>query len=165
MTVIPQYHEKRLNLHRLDQMFLEYIGGPEVVDIGETIRLMLADFFYGEVPPSNRVCFTLFDRIIAFPPGVVSPPVEQRVLEEGADLMGEIFWAMADEITHRALAVTPEYSHRPNECFYRFFPEKRELVVYTPVLAGLVYPPGFAALEGRAVIITCAETLPSWLKG
>jgi hypothetical protein len=165
-TAVPQYHEKRITLVEMDAMFREYIGEPGVeVDVGETLRLMLGDFFYGEVPTTTQTYFTLHDRIIVFPPGVGQFPFDLQTLMGATDLLGEIFWKLVDFITHMALAVTPDYTHKPHECFYRFYPQSRMVVVYTPVLPGLLYPLQFAQLDGRAVIATCADTLPSWLKG
>ncbi|BAW19273.1 hypothetical protein [Ralstonia phage RP31] len=163
-TAVPQYHEKRLRLSEMDAMFQEFIGGPAVVDVGETLRVMLGDYFYGEALTTNQPHFTMEDRTIVFPYGVNEAPFDAKTMADCADLMGEIFWAMNDTITTTLLQVTPDYTHKPSECLYKFFPATRELVVYTPVLQGLVSPVVLAPLDGRAVITACHDFLPSWLK-
>lgn len=161
-TAVPQFHEKRFRLAEMDALFQEYIGGPNIVDVGETLRLMLGDYFYGEVPITHQPHFTMDDRTIVFPMGTTEQPLDQETLTQCADLMGEIFWTLADTITTNVLQVNPTYSHRPHECFYKFFPQTRELVVYTPVLPGMNNP-FLAQLDGRAVFMTCIGFLPSWL--
>ena len=142
-------------------MFQEYIAGSDVVDVGETVRVMLGDYFYGEPPAPIGLSYTCQDRTIVFRPErmLAEPDLSQAI-----ELLGDIFWSLADTITHRALQVTPEYSHRPNECFYKFFPMTRELVIYTPVLPGQAFNSLRVPLEGLAVIMTCRDTLPSWLR-
>lgn len=163
-SAVPQFNEKRIRLSDMDALFQEYVGGPSVVDVGETLRVMLGDYFYGEPPVTLQPHFTMEDRTIVFPLGVVEPPLDQGTLADCADLMGEIFWSLADTINTMVLFVNQNYSHRPNECFYKFFPATRELVVYTPVVPGLPQSqPLLAPLDGRAVIMTCMGFLPSWI--
>ena len=162
-TAVPQYHEVRITLTDIETLFHEYIAGPDIIDIGETLRVMLGDYFYGEppVPASHLTYHTDQDRTLVFRPGVSLNGLE---LSNAIDAVGEIFWALADNITHRALQVDLSYSHRPNECFYKFFPMTRELVIYTPVLPGQAFNSLRVPLEGLAVIMTCRDTLPSWLR-
>lgn len=164
-TLVPQFHEKRLRLVEMEQNFREFIGGPELIDIDETMRLMLADFFYGDLiepAPGYRV-HREHDRALVFPLGKL-PTMSAQELTAAIDTLGEVFWTLADTIAHRMLAVRTDYSHRPNECFYKFYPMSKELVVYTPVMEGVLYQPTLAQLDVRAVMIVCADTLPSWLK-
>jgi hypothetical protein len=173
-SAIPQYHEKRLSLQELDHQFTEYIGAASVIDIGETLRVMLGDYFYGEPPSTSKPHYTVEDRTLVFPfftTGGIAPqgpvvPLNQQELAGAIEALGEIFWSLADMITHRALMVqlpgNQAYNHRPNECLYKFYPETRDLVIYTPVLQGVTYP-GFVPLDGRAVITGCLGYLPSWL--
>ena len=162
-TAVPQYHEVRITLTEIDALFQEYIGAGDVVDIGETLRIMLGDYFYGEpiAPAAYLNSYTDQDRTLVLRPGIV---LQFQELTNAIDLLGDLFWSLADTITHRALQVTPEYSHRPNECFYKFFPMTRELVIYTPVLPGQAFNSLRVPLEGLAVIMTCRDTLPSWLR-
>lgn len=162
-TFVPQFHEKRMTIADMEASFREFIGGPELIDIDETIRIMLADYFYGDQVPVSlgRHSYTEHDRTIAFPIGKL-PTMSPQELSAAIDTMGDIFWTLADTITNRVLPVTPTYSHKPNECFYKYFPMSKELVIYTPVMEGVLYPPGLAALDGRAVIAACHETLPSY---
>lgn len=163
-TAVPQYHEVRITLTDIDALFQEYIAGPDVVDIGETMRVMLGDYFYGEplLPASHLNHYTDQDRTLVFKNGAM---LHGQDLCNAIDSLGEIFWALADNITHRALQVNLTYTHRPNECFYKFFPMTRELVIYTPVLPGQAFNSLRAPLAGLAVITVCNETLPSWLRG
>lgn len=162
-TFVPQFHEKRLTLTDMEASFREFIGGPDIVDVDETVRIMLADYFYGDQVPVSlgRHSYTENDRTLVFPIGRL-PTLTPQELSAAVDTMGEIFWTLADTISHRVLPVNETYSHKPNECFYKYFPMSKELVVYTPVLEGVLYPPGLLPLDGRAVIAACAETLPSY---
>jgi hypothetical protein len=164
-TFVPQFHEKRLTLSEMEASFQEFIGGPDLIDIDETVRLMLADYFYGEQVPVSlgRHFYTENERTIAFPIGKL-PTMSPQELASAIDTLGEIFWTMADTISHRVMPVTPAYSHRPNECFYKYFPMSKELVVYTPIMEGVLYPPGLLPIDGRAVIVTCSDTLPMSFK-
>lgn len=169
MNNIPNYHEKRVRLTEMDGLLEEFIGGATTIDVGETTRVMLADYFYGEQLVPLQLHFTMEDRTIVFAKGLSEIPLSQADLVDGAELLGEIFWAMADRITNDIMAVSPTYSHRPNECMYRFYPDTRELVVYTPVLPVNAYPLGsvyasLAPLDGRAVITSCIGFLPQWLR-
>lgn len=162
-TAVPQYHEVRITLNEVDALFQEYIPGADAIDVAETLRIMLGDYFYGEpaAPASHLQFHTDQDRTLVFRMG---PRLQGPDLSVAIDMLGDIFWSIADTITHRALQVTPEYSHRPNECFYKFFPMSRELVIYTPVLPGQAFNSLRVPLEGLAVIMTCRDTLPSWLR-
>lgn len=164
-TLVPQFHEKRLTLSDMEASFCEFIGGPDVIDIDETVRLMLADYFYGEQIPATlgRQTYTEHERTLVFPIGKL-PTMSAQELSGAIDTLGEVFWTMADTISHRVLPVTDTYSHRPNECFYKYFPMSKELIVYTPVMDGVFYPPGLVALDGRAVMAACVDTLPAHLK-
>jgi hypothetical protein len=160
-TAIPQFHEVRITLSEMNPLFEEFIAGPDIVNVGETLRVMLGDYFYGEPPVTSNPYYTDQDRTIVFQFGVDQPCIDTVGAIEA---MGEIFWTMADTISNRVLMVNPEYSHRPSDCFYKFFQHTRELVVYTPVLTGQPYNVVRVPLDGLAVITVCKETLPSWLR-
>lgn len=164
-TNVPEFHEKRLRLVEMEQNFHEFIGGPDKIDVDETMRLMLADYFYGDLidPAPGYNVHREHDRAIVFPLGKL-PTMSPQELSAAIDTLGEVFWTLTDNIAHRMLAVNTDYAHRPNECFYKFYPMSKELVVYTPVLEGVVYQPNLAKLDGRAVMTVCADTLPSWMK-
>lgn len=161
-TNVPQYYENRMVLTEMDGLFEEFVGGPTVVDIGETLRVMLGDYFYSEPPIPNGYYYTDQDRTIVFARGA-GYALQGQDLAVAIDALGEVFWTLADLITNRMLRTDQHYTHRPNECFYRFFPATRELVVYTPVMMEL-FRPDLVALDGRAVMVICAGTLPSWLR-
>lgn len=162
---IPQFHEIRITLTELDAGFREFIGGPDVIDIGQTIGLMLRDYFNGEVVTSvfGYQTYSDRDRTLVFPFGkdCTFNPME---LATAIEVYGEIFWSMADLITNKVLRLTVDYVHKPSECFYKFFPATRELVVYTPIIADFTYGMTLTAFDGRAVITACADTLPPHLR-
>lgn len=162
-TAVPQYYEVRITLTDVESLFHEYISGVNAIDIGETLRVMLGDYFYGEPPaPSGHLNYhTDQDRTLVFKPGFAMHGAD---LTNAIDMLGDIFWSLADTVTHRALQVSHDYSYRPNECFYKFFPMTRELVIYTPVLPEQMFNTLRVPLEGLAVIMTCRDTLPSWLR-
>lgn len=164
-SAIPQYHEIRLTLSEMDAAFNEFVGGPDVVDVGQTIDLMLRDFFYGELaqPPLCYQSYSDQDRILVFPLGK-GCTLAGNDLNIAIDNLGEIFWSMNDFITSRVLKLTPDYTHRPSDCLYKFFPMSRELVVYTPVIQNFTYPLHLVPLDGRAVITACVDTLPTHLR-
>lgn len=162
LTLVPQFHEIRLTLVEADASFREFIGGPDVVDVGETVRVMLADYFYGDRITPAGLHYTNADRTIVFPLGKGQTLIGLE-LSSAIEVMGEIFWTLADFITQKVMMVNENYQHRPNECFYKFYPMTRELVVYTPVLQDFLYHPSLVSLDGRAVIATCFDTIPSFL--
>lgn len=162
-TAVPQFHEIRIRLADILPLFTQHIGHTDVFDVAETTKYMLADYFYGEpVVPFGRDVFVIGDRALVFQFGKkdVLPNTE---LHGAIDVIGDIFWDVVDRL-NTALAVSPAYNHRPSDCFYKFFPLTYELVIYTPVLAGVSYNPQLIAMDGRAVMVACMETLPSWLK-
>lgn len=158
---IPNYHEVRITLTDLESTLLHYIGGSTVINVGETMRVMLGEYFYGEPPLTMYPHYTSMDRTLVWP--LAGQTLHGIDLDNAIDLMGDIFWSMADTITNNALAVNNQYTHRPTDCFYNFFPDLRVLVVYVPVMDGVVYNLNLLQLDGRAVIETCKKTLPSWL--
>lgn len=164
-STIPQFHEIRLTLSEIDSSFREFIGGPDVVDIGETVRVMLADYFNGEIITEvpGRSTYTYRDRTIVFPDGK-GCTMDDNNLIAAIEVYGEIFWSLTDLITHKVLRVNSTYEHRPNDCFYKFFADTRTLVVYTPVLQGVDYPTTLGTMDGRAVMTACIDTLPLHLR-
>lgn len=163
-SVIPQYHERRLILTELDAGFREFIGGPDVIDIGQTIRVMLGDYFYGEpAEVYGQDVYTQEDRTLVFPM-LAGCLLTQEQLDGAIEMLGDIFWTMSDMINTRVLMLSPEYTHRPSDCFYKFFPATFELVVYVPVMQGFNYAINLAPFDGRAVITACQDTLPSYFR-
>jgi hypothetical protein len=162
LSHIPEFHEKRITLGDIRTQILETVGGPEVIDIGQTIRVLLADYFYGEdLDTPGYSTYTINDRKLVFAQGVTLPNIN---VVDAIDMLGDVFWSLEALISMRVLQLTPEYTYKPSECLYKFFPDTLELVVYTPVLAGFIYPPQFVALSGIAVMTTCRDFLPSFLR-
>jgi hypothetical protein len=163
--MVPEFHEQRLTLTEMEHNFREFIGGPELIDIDETMRLMLADYFYGDFiePSPGHTVHREHDRALVFPFGKL-PTMNPQELTAAIDTLGEVFWTLTDTIMNRMLRVSANYEHRPNECFYKFYPMSKELVVYTPVMEGILYPPTLHKLDARAVMVVCADTLPSYMK-
>lgn len=158
----PEYQEVRIWLTDADQFLEEYVGSRGQINYGETIRIMLKDFFYGEFETTLFPHQTMHDRTIVFNTGPGSYPIPN--LLQAFEALGDVFWHIADTITERVLKLTPYYTYKPSECFYKFFPDTRALVVYLPVLDSVVCNPLVRPLNGHAVVLTCSEFLPSWAK-
>ena len=163
-TAIPQYHERRLTLTEIDSGFREFIGGPDVIDIGQTIRVMLGDYFYGEpVEVCSQDVYKQEDRVLVFPM-LLGCTLNQAQLDGAIEVLGDLFWSMADMINTRVLMLTPDYTHPPGNCFYKFFPETLELVVYVPIIPEFNYAAPIVPFDGRAVVTACRDTLPSYFR-
>lgn len=164
-TYIPQYHEIRLTLFELVPMFNEYVGNSRNIDIGKTIDIMLRDYFYGEIVTEvlGQQTYSANDRTLVFPfgKGCELNPLE---LNTAIDNYGDVFWMMADTISNAALKLTPLYTHKPSDCFYKFFPDTLELIVYTPVINGFDYSLTIMRMDGRAVMTVCKDFLPPHLR-
>ncbi len=158
---IPNYYEVRMTLTDLESLLTHYVGGSTVINIGETMRMMLGEYFYGEPPVTLYPHYTCMDRTLVWP--LIGQTLFGMDLDNAIDAMGEVFWSLADTITNNALAINNDYTHKPTDCFYNFFPDTRILVVYTPVMPEVQYNLKLLPLDGRAVMETCKSTLPSWL--
>jgi hypothetical protein len=88
----------------------------------------------------------------------------QEQLDGAIEILGDLFWNMADMINTRILMLTPDYTHPPGNCFYKFFPTTLELVVYVPVVPGFNYALNLVEFDGRAVVTACKDTLPSYFR-
>lgn len=162
VTPAPQYYEVRLNISEMDDLFAEYVGCISAIDVGETLRVMLADYFYGEQLAPNGNAYTQQNRTLVLQHGA---ELSNQDIDNAITALGDIFWVLADTITNRALQVSMTYTHRPNECFYNFFPATRELVIYTPVMTDRIHNSLRVPLDGFAVMVVCKNTLPSLLRG
>lgn len=156
-SAIPDYYETRLSLYDIAAMISTYIGDSTRININETIRLMLGDYFYGEVPVTYLPSTRAIDRTIVWPmtgQTMVGPELQEAFIN-----LGEVFWNLADTITRRVLWHSDSYQHPPSNCFYLFFPDTCTLVTYVPIVAG-VTPLLTVPIPGAAVVTTCAATLP-----
>lgn len=150
----------------LSGLFEEIEGiDPEItpfIDTSETIRVMLADFFYTERLKVNQNTVYFDSRAVVFKLGVKRADVERENSALVLQAIADKFWNLSDYIYDNVLKASESYRHAPNECFYQYSPEDRAIVVYVPVLEGLV-PPA-APLPAAAVIHGCFNTLPSFLR-
>lgn len=160
-SAIPNYYETRLTLSDISIMIANYIGDSTKININETIRLMLGDYFYGEIPVTYLPSSRAFDRTIVWP--MTGQTIFGAELQEAFINMGEVFWNLADMITRRVMWLNDSYQHPPNNCFYKFFPESCTLVTYVPIILG-VTSPLVVSIPGSAVVIACASTLPTMYK-
>lgn len=160
---IPNYYAIRVDLGNALAMFEANMANYGCVDIGETVRLMLADFFYGDqvVTPYQKI--EMFDRVLVLNFNLF-PPIEDQ--EGMMEVMGDIFWALSDLIRRTALTIHVSegvpLEYQPSECFYTFDQDALELMVYVPQREGFVVH-GVAALDGRAVLTTCRRWWPQYL--
>ena len=105
----------------------------------------------------------MFDRTLALNANMIPPYEDHQTMME---VLGDIFWAMAETITNTALYIHKDANGvgicRPHEAFYTFDPEKMEIMVYVPAKPQYQIP-GAAALDGRAVLNATRPTWPSFL--
>lgn len=160
-SAIPNFYETRLSLSDISVMISSYIGDNTLININETIRLMLGDYFYGEIPITYLPTSRAFDRTIVWP--ITGQTIFGAELQEAFLNMGEVFWNLADMITRRVLWLSDSYQHPSSNCFYKFFPDTCTLVTYVPIVLG-VTSPLVIPIPASAVVLTCASTLPTMYK-
>lgn len=162
--ISPTYTAVRFGLNGLFEE-LESLD-PDIsplVDIGETIRIMLADYFYSDYVKTAHNSVRINDRTIAFKQGTVKADVVRFSHAEATlGQFAEKFWNLSDYIYSNVLCATESYSHPPSECFYQYSQDDKAINVYLPVREGL--PVITATLPAAAVIHSCLKTLPSFLR-
>lgn len=135
------------------------------VNYEETIRLMLADYFYGENPITPFPFIQYGERRLAF----LKQPFDLRFSDETFmnQLFAELeqgFWLLADMIGRLALQQTPDYQHRPSDCLYSYHRSNvPQITIYLPVYEGLPAL-NIAPAPIAAVAVACRETLPESLQ-
>lgn len=156
---VPNYYAIRVDLNNAVAMFEANMANSNCVDIGETLRLMLADFFYGDQVTTTYQKIEMFDRVLVLNFNLFPPIEDQQGMMEVA---GDIFWALSDVIRSTALTVheneTTTREYQPTECFFTFSQDTHELMVYVPEREGFTIF-GCAPMDGRAVL---AATRPWW---
>lgn len=159
---IPMYFAVRTTLTDTVAMFEDLMPNHSCVDIGETMRLMIADYFYGDQIPTSYQTIKMFDRVLVLGYNMF-PPMESQ--KEMMEIAGDIFWALADHIRRSVLMVYEDSNsaveYRPTDCFYVFDSATMELMVYLPYQGFEIT--GAAKLDGRAVLATCRSTWPKFL--
>lgn len=161
-TLIPNYYELRLTLTDIVSSLTHYVGNDSVINVGETLRVMLGDYFYGEPSKTMYQTYTSEERTLVWP--LMGQTLFGQDLADAIDVLGEVFWTLADTLNAYVLRVNDHYDHRPSDCFYHFHPDSKVLVVYVPVIPGINDMVLQTQLDGRAVIQTCFATLPSFLR-
>lgn len=162
-TLFKEYCAIRVGLHSLFEQITA--ADPELaqyVDSEETIRIMLADFFYGDMltPIGKKV--TLGDRIIAFKDHATRE-IQKPGVDASLNAMADVFWSLSDHILNNVLKASITYTHTPNHCFYQYIPMDKTIVVYVPVLDGLERPTQ-VPIQLSAVVFACYRNLPLYLK-
>lgn len=159
---IPEFYAVRTSLTDIVAMFEDLMPNHSVVDIGETLRLMIADYFYGDSIDTSFQTIKMFDRVLVLGFNLFPPMEDQTTMME---IAGDIFWTLSDYIRRSILLVyeTPTYAYEytPPECFYVFDANTYELLVYLPYRGFDIA--GAARLDGRAVLATCRNTWPKFL--
>ncbi len=162
-TLHNEYCALRVGLHSLferiedaDAVLKPYIDAPE------TVRVWLADYFYGDIitPPCKKVYIS--DRIIAFKDTAAIEKIWSPQADEALKQIAEFFWELSEYIQHNVLKASATYTHTSRDCFYQYAPEEKSMVVYVPVLPGLEQVA--QKVPCAAVIQGCYHTLPSFLK-
>lgn len=136
---------------------------PAMVNSTETIRLMLADYFYGELEVSPFPGFTVNNRTFSLNQGTVHNfdlNFQTLVIQE----LDQTFWFLADMIGQQVLKQTAEYQHRPSDCYYEYHFMNDTLCVYVPVIPELSSHPNIAPVPLSAVLVTCRQTLPPMMR-
>lgn len=159
MSNIPDFYEVRFSLDDVLSALKFYVGDESVINTKETIRLMLGQYFYGETPKTVFATTMDHERTLVWP--ITGQSLFGHGLDNAFETLGEVFWAMADKISHYALHVSPEFQLRPSDCFYKYFPLENKVVLYIP--AGNVVS-NLTKIAGPAVVIACSETLPSYYR-
>lgn len=162
--ISPTYTAVRFGLNGLFEEIesLDQDISP-LIDIGETVRIMLADYFYNDYikPIGNNI--QISDRTIVFKQGVQRSDVKRHPHALATvDLVAQKFWNLSDYIYNNVLRATAEYTHPPSECFYQYSADDKAINVYLPVREGLPVITGH--LPAAAVIHSCLSTLPSFLR-
>lgn len=162
-SVFPEYYALRCSLAPVIGMFEALMPNSHFVDVPETMRLMLADFFYGDILATPSQNLQMFDRTLALNVGMI-PPIGDHVMM--MEVLGDIFWALSDTITNTALTIQNDSNGvgvcRPHEVLYIFDPTVMELMIYVPALPQYRLH-GAAALDGRAVLNATRATWPLFL--
>lgn len=163
MNDIPDYTAVRGNILPVIKMFENLVPQWQIVDIQETIRLMLADFFYADLPSTHCNVIQSGERRIALNIGMW--PDEENV-QMMLESVSDVFWTLADFITGNFLTVRTGRDDacvcRPHETFYVYDANHSELLVYIPSLPQYAIP-GAALVDGRAVLSATRATWPSFL--
>lgn len=162
MSNLPNYQEGRITLTDVREVLECYVGDNSIINVNETLRLLLGQFFYGETPTTIFPVTNDCERTIVWP--VTGQTLFGSVLVDAMNNLGGVFWSVADKITNQLLTVRADYQHRPEVCFYKFFPDTCLLVVYVPVIPGVMGEHNLMQLAGPAVVTVCAETLPSYYR-
>lgn len=163
MNLAQTYYPIRISLRDVTAsvMSVAELAGivPAMVNAPETVRLMLADYFYGELENSPFPGFTVNNRTFSMAPGSVHNfdlQFQTLVIQE----LDQTFWFMADMIGQQVLKQTAEYQHRPSDCYYEYHVIEDVLCVYVPVIPELSGHPNIAPVPISAVLLTCRQTLP-----
>lgn len=162
-NVIPNYYALRCPLAPVVSMFDSLMPNNHCVDVAETMRLMLADFFYADILATHCQNLQMFDRTLALNANMIPPYEDHQTMME---ILGDIFWALADTITNTALCIVKDQNGvgvcRPHEALYTFDPQQMEIMVYIPAQAQYQIP-GAVQLDGRAVLNATRQTWPTFL--
>lgn len=162
-VLFKEYCAIRVGLHSLfDQINTADPDLAQYVDSEETIRVMLADFFYGDMitPIGKKVIFG--DRIVAFKDHATKE-IQKPGVTNSLIAITDVFWSLSDHILSNVLKASETYTHTPSHCFYQYIPSDKTIVVYTPVLEGLAQPTS-VSIHLPAVVFSCYGTLPLYLR-
>lgn len=130
------------------------------ISIIETMRLMLADYFYGEEAVTANPFVEVNGRRLVFE-HQNSFTGSDGFLQAMMNDVNNVFWLLSDLIGMQALTQTAEYQHRPTDCFYSFHDQEMRITVYVPVFNELEQKPNIAPVPISAVLISCMRTLPA----
>lgn len=164
MTPRPFYYPVMLSIREVAASLNDIVEMAGIdtkqVSTTETLRLMLADYFYGEEAITANPYIELNGRRLVMEHGAQAPQ-DGVLLNNLLNEVNNIFWLLCDLIGKQALAQTAEYQHRPTDCFYSFHDLEQRVTVYIPVFEQLEQKPNIAPVPVSAVMVTCMRTLPA----
>lgn len=164
MTPRPLYYPVMMSLREVMvslKDIIEMAGIPsQQVSLTETVRLMLADYFYGEEATSSNPTIEINGRRLAFEHGAQAPQ-DSVLLNNLMNDVNDVFWLLCDLIGKQALTQTAEYQHRPSDCFYSWHDLESRITVYVPVYEQLEQKPNIAPVPCSAAMLSCMRTLPA----
>lgn len=159
----PEFYSIRHNLQGVESLFAEYMPNSVMVDVPETMRMMLADFFYADIIDCHGQYIEMFDRRIALLPNAFPPPEDHQEMMEAA---GDIFWSLSDEITNNVLRINDDVNGvgtcRPSEAFYVYDGSNGDIMVYVPATQAYQLN-GVPKMDGRSVWLATRNFWPKYL--
>lgn len=165
MSGVPNFYAVRLSLTTVADSFAALMLSYKCVDVHETIRLMLADYFYSDYAPAQSQCLESGVHRLVLNPSMYP---DKEDIPGMFECLSDIYWNMADIIQVNALTLFKESNnisqYNTTDCFYTYSSMDHDLMIYMPVRPGDPVVMDIAQIDGRAVIATCRSTWPQFYR-